>query len=77
MSRTRRHKPHGKPGHDRDGTIRPEGKITPDDFTVEVQRRDRREHEAEVGKLAKGEVDPDDVPAKPARRRLWQLWRRW
>lgn len=77
MSRTRRHKPQGEPGHDHDGAIRPEGQVLREDFTVEVTRRDRREREADADRQAKGEVDPDDTPVKPVRRRLWQLWRRW
>lgn len=77
MSRTRRRKHWGEPGKDRDGTIRPEGAIIPRDFTIEVQRRDRRTREDEVGKLQRGEIDPDDLPVKPVRKRLWQFWKRW
>jgi len=77
MSRTRRRKPRGELGLDKDGTIRPEGQVRPDDFAVEVTRRERREREADADRQAKGEVDSDDTPVKPVRRRLWQLWRRW
>jgi hypothetical protein len=77
MSRTRRRRPHGKPGKDRDGSGRPEGLVHSDDFAKEVQRRDRRDREAEAGKLARGDIDPHDMPANPVRLRLWQLWRRW
>lgn len=77
MSRTKRRKPQGDPGIDRDGAIRPEGQVRPDDSVVEVTRRERREREADADRLAKGEVDPDDTPTKPVRRRLWQLWRRF
>lgn len=77
MSRTRRRKPHGEPGIGRDGAIRPEGAGRHDDFTVEVKRRERREREADAARQARGEVEPDDTPTMPVRRRLWQLWRRW
>lgn len=77
MSRTRRRQPQGQAGIDRDGAIRPEGQVHPDDFAVEVTRRERREREADADRQAKGAIDPDDTPTKPVRRRLWQLWRRW
>ena len=77
MSRTRRRKRWGLPGRDRDGVIQPASQVPPDDFVVEVIRRERRERDAEVDRLARGVTDPDDVPTKPMRRRLWELWRRW
>lgn len=70
-------KPQGEPGLDKDGAIPPEGQVLPQDFAVEVTRRERREREADADRQAKGRVDPDDTPTKPVRRRLWQFWRRW
>jgi hypothetical protein len=77
MTRTRRRKHYGDPGIDRDGAVRPEGQVRRADFTVEVTRRERREREAQALALRTGSLDPDDTASKPARRRLWQLWRRW
>ncbi len=81
MSRTRRRKKHGddRPEKtERDGRGGIYGrKLPPLDFIVAVVRRDRRARDAEVGKLERGAVDPDDTPVKPKPRSKWEWWKRW
>lgn len=81
MTRTRRRKKHGgdrpeKPERDGRGGIYGRG-LPPGEFAIEVTRRERRAQENEVGKLQRGDVDPDDAPTKPLRSKLWEWWKRW
>lgn len=81
MSRTRRRQKHGddSPAKDqRDGRGGIFGKrLPPNEFAVEVVRRDRRARESEADKIQRGAVDPDDTPVKPKPLKLWQWWKRW
>lgn len=77
MTSTRRNRPPDRPHYsDMEGSIWPGDTVSAADFAREVLRRDRRDRDAEVGKIAKGLVDPDDVPTTPKPRRRWQFWRR-
>ena len=78
MSRTRRNRPPDQPHYStRDGSIRPGDNLDADAFAKTVQRRDRRDRDAEAEKIAKGAVDAEDTPVTPKPRRRWAFWRRW
>lgn len=77
MSRTKRRKRWGQPGVDRDGRGHIKTGPTPEEMALEVRHPERREHDREADRIAKGDIDPDDTPVKPVRRHLWLLWRRW
>lgn len=77
MTRTRRNRPPDRPHFStRDGSIRPGDSVSAADFAREVLRRDRRDRDAEADRIARGDVDADDVPVAPKPRRRWQFWRR-
>lgn len=78
MTRTRRDKPPGR-GHmsGRDGSTRPNQNLAADAFAKTVQRRDRRDRDAETSALEAGRIDADDVPIAPKPKRRWAFWKIW
>src|SRR5690554_4145077 len=80
MSRTRRRRKHvaDDPAKvERDGRGSYYGVLPSRVFVTEVRRRDRRERDAETGKLERDAADADDTALAPKPRAKWQFWRSW